>query len=68
MLVVTRKVGERVFIGECVAIQVTEIRKGRVRIGIQAPAHLLIRRDDQNSHVASSQELLPVATAVSEVA
>ena len=37
MLVLSRKVGEKIVIGKDTTITVTEIAPGRVRIGIEAP-------------------------------
>ena len=38
MLVLTRKVGERIRIGDEVTLQVLEVRGGQVRLGLAAPA------------------------------
>lgn len=46
MLVISRKVGQSVFIGEDIVIQVCRISDGKVRIGIQAPPDVNIWRDD----------------------
>lgn len=46
MLVMTRKVGERIMIGENVVVTVVKIAGGLVRIGIEAPAsHTVVRRE-----------------------
>ncbi len=37
MLVLTRKVGQRILIGENVAITVVRVSQGTVRLGIEAP-------------------------------
>ncbi len=37
MLVLSRKIGETFIIGEDVEVMVTQIGKGRVRLGISAP-------------------------------
>jgi len=51
MLVLSRKEGERIVIdsgveGAPIEISVVEIRGGRVRLGIQAPRHLSVRRQE----------------------
>jgi carbon storage regulator len=46
MLTLTRKVGERIQIGEDVVIVVKEIRRNQVRIGIEAPKEIPIARLD----------------------
>jgi carbon storage regulator len=46
MLVLTRKVGERIRIGEDVTVQVLEVRGGQVRLGLAAPADVRIFREE----------------------
>ncbi|HEU0265267.1 MAG TPA: carbon storage regulator [Geobacterales bacterium] len=47
MLVLTRRVGEMVSIGEDIIIKVVEVRGGQVRLGIAAPEELNISRVDR---------------------
>ena len=46
MLVLSRKVGEKVFIGDDVTIVVTRVSKNRVSLAIEAPDHVRIRRSE----------------------
>lgn len=46
MLVLSRKVGERLLIGDQIAITVVRIQGGGVRIGVEAPAHLAVVREE----------------------
>lgn len=46
MLVLTRKVGERIRIGDEVTLQVLEVRGGQVRLGLAAPAEVRIFREE----------------------
>ncbi len=46
MLRITRRAGERILIGDDVIIEVTEVRGGTVRIGIEAPRSLRIYREE----------------------
>ncbi|MEX2188619.1 MAG: carbon storage regulator [Pirellulales bacterium] len=46
MLVLSRKVGERILIGDDIAITVVRIGQGGVRIGIDAPTNLVVVRDE----------------------
>ena len=46
MLVLTRKVGEKVLIGGGVVVTVLAVRGGRVRLGITAPAEVSVRRGE----------------------
>lgn len=49
MLVLTRKVGERIQIGDQITLSVVRVQNGKVRIGIEAPESVKIRRDELNS-------------------
>ena len=46
MLVLSRKLGEEVIIGEKIRLTVLEIRGNHVRLGFTAPEEILIRRDE----------------------
>ncbi len=57
MLVLSRKVGERLFIGENISVTVVRVGPGVVRLGIEAPADLPIMREEikDREPVASSE-------------
>lgn len=44
MLVLTRKPGEKLAIGDGITVTLVELRGGRVRLGIEAPAHVRVLR------------------------
>ena len=46
MLILTRKRGERIRIGEHIEVVVTEMRRGHVRLGISAPPGVPIFREE----------------------
>jgi len=46
MLVLTRKAGEAIAIGDSIRIKIVEIKEGQVRIGIEAPADQRILREE----------------------
>lgn len=46
MLVLSRKVGDRVLIGEKIVVTVLRIGPNSIRLGIEAPADLNIQRDE----------------------
>jgi carbon storage regulator len=46
MLVLTRKLGEKILIGEDITITVVDIGKSRLKLGIEAPAgHRILRSE-----------------------
>lgn len=54
MLCLTRAVTERIFIGDGICIEVLEIGRGQVKLGISAPAEVKILREElaRNPHLA----------------
>ena len=60
MLVLTRKVGERINIGDDIIVSVIEVDRGSVRLGIDAPRKITILRQEvyeriQEQNVESAQ-------------
>jgi carbon storage regulator len=47
MLVVTRKEGESLTVGDEIVITVVETRPGSVRIGIEAPSEIRVQRKQE---------------------
>ena len=46
MLVLTRKIGEQIRIGDTVTVRVLEVRGSQVRLGVDAPADVRIYREE----------------------
>jgi len=46
MLILSRKVGERIIIGDNIFIDVVDMRGSRVRIGITAPQEIPVDREE----------------------
>lgn len=46
MLILTRRVGENVIVGDDITISVIEVRGDAVRIGIQAPQSVSVHREE----------------------
>ncbi len=64
MLVLTRKLGERITIGDEIMIHVIEIKGKQVRLGIEAPKKFTIHREEvyiriqeENKRAASKSPL-----------
>ncbi len=53
MLVLTRKSGEAVNIGDEVTVTVLEVRGNQVRLGIQAPLNVIIHRKELYEKIKS---------------
>jgi carbon storage regulator len=46
MLVLSRKIGERILIGDEITVTVVRITGGGVRLGIEAPAEMAVIREE----------------------
>lgn len=62
MLVLTRKVGEALLIGDNIEIKITEVSGDKVRIGIEAPNSLKILRKELFQTIEENQEAARTAT------
>lgn len=46
MLILTRKPGEQIRIGEDIVVQILELGRGVVKLGIEAPRNIIIHREE----------------------
>ena len=52
MLVLSRKIGERIRIGEDVTLTVVRVHGDKVRLGIEAPSDVSIHREEVHRRLA----------------
>jgi len=57
MLVLTRKNGEDVIVGENIVIRVLEARDGRVKLGIEAPRDVTVHRSEVKARLAAEAKV-----------
>lgn len=58
VLVLSRKVGERILIGDKVTITVVKIGHGGVRIGVEAPPELAVVREELAQQIERAERAL----------
>ncbi len=46
MLVLSRKVGEKILIGDNISVTIVRVAQGMVRIGVEAPQNLAVVREE----------------------
>jgi carbon storage regulator len=63
MLILTRKVGERIYIGESIVLTVVRVRGEQARLGIEAPADVVVHREEVRRRVAGGRPAGPHALA-----
>ena len=56
MLVLTRRPGESIIIGNGIKLTVVTVGPGRVKIGIEAPPHVRIDREEIHARIQQEQE------------
>ncbi len=56
MLILTRKVGESIMIGESVEVKVLGVRAGQIKIGIEAPKELKVHREEIYERIRAEKE------------
>lgn len=66
MLVLTRKLGEGLVVGQNINLKVLEIHKNQIKIGIEAPADVRIYRDEVYEEI-KEQNLKATQTEISNV-
>jgi carbon storage regulator len=66
MLVLSRKEGQRIVIGGDIVITIMDARAGRVRIGVEAPPHVPVHREEVSLRIQSQQPLEHLSAAPNE--
>lgn len=61
MLVLTRQRDESIFIGHDVVLRIVDIRGDKVRLGIQAPPHVPVHREEVYHAIRSQQTVAKAA-------
>ena len=57
MLILTRRVGESVMIEDEVTVTVLSVKGNQVRVGINAPRHIAVHREEIYERLKSEQRL-----------
>ena len=61
MLILTRRVGETVMIGEDIVVTVLGIKGNQVRIGVQAPKSVAVHREELLKRINEGEAAPPPA-------
>lgn len=60
MLVLSRKENERIRLGDQIVVTVVRVAGDKVRLGIQAPPHILVLRDELETFPTSQMATGPM--------
>jgi carbon storage regulator len=66
MLILTRRVGETLIIGDDVIVTVLGIKGNQVRIGINAPKDVSVHREEIYQRIQQEKNTVPVPVAPKE--
>lgn len=55
MLILTRQVGEKIAIGDNVAVTVLDVRQGQARLGVEAEKSVQVHREEVYMRINHSQ-------------
>lgn len=64
MLVLTRRVGESILIGDDIVVTVLELNRDQVRIGIRAPRSVSVHREEVYQEILLSNQAAASGDAV----
>ena len=56
MLILTRRVGERLMIGDDISVTVLGVKGNQVRIGVDAPSNVIVHREEIYERILSERQ------------
>ncbi|MHC4138248.1 MAG: carbon storage regulator CsrA [Planctomycetota bacterium] len=62
MLILTRRLGESIIIEDNIKVTVIDINKQQIKLGIDAPKHITINREEVAKKVNDEKQLSPAST------
>ena len=63
MLILTRRVGEALMIGDEVTVTVLGVKGNQVRVGVHAPKHVSVHREEIYERIRAEQDADPDPSA-----
>ncbi len=73
MLILTRKLGESVIIGDNVKITVVDVGKHQIKLGVEAPKSVIVHREEvylkikEENELASTSNIIDLGNSTEEV-
>jgi carbon storage regulator len=64
MLVLSRKLGEKIIIGQDVVLVVLDVKEDTVKLGVDAPRHVMIYREEIYQDIVNSNQLAQATAKV----
>ncbi len=67
MLILTRKLGESVVIGDNIKVTVTDIKNGQIKLGISAPKDVTVNREEVVKEIKGENVLSSVSGVINHI-
>ena len=67
MLVLTRKVGQKIIIGDNIELTVVEVRGDAVRLGIMAPKNVTVYREELYQEICQANKTAQTPTTANKL-
>lgn len=64
MLILTRRLGESIIIEDNIKVTVIDINKQQIKLGIDAPKHITINREEVAKKVKDENQLASASTTI----
>ena len=64
MLILTRRLGESIIIEDNIKVTVVDINKQQIKLGIDAPKHITINREEVAKKVKDENQLASASTTI----
>ena len=64
MLILTRRLGESIRVGDDIKITVVEIRGGNIRLGIEAPTQIKVHREEIYERIKEENRLAAASSSI----
>lgn len=61
MLILTRRVGEKLFIGDRISLTILGVRGNQIRVGIDAPREVAVHRSEAFDRTKEAGQPVPAA-------
>ncbi len=61
MLILTRKVGETIVIGDNIRVSVLSVQGNQVRVGVDAPRDVVVHREEIYDRIQSEEKNKPTS-------
>ena len=67
MLILARKIGEAITIADEINIKILEVKGGQVKLGIEAPQHIVIHRNEVLERITAENKKAAETTSPADL-